>query len=891
MDNSFNRTNFQAVVLSGLYFGIGLAGGVVLAIFLVNNGAIRFLTGIIEKWQLFLRLLLAIFLFILFAGISGGVGGGIGAWGLSRLIPIDNQRRVIWRSAISFFITHALLIIPFILITLVVGFLNPDADVRFSRIPTLFLVYGLIYGAVAGLLLGWLLVGIRQTLRIFLAAIAGFAIGGWLAGVVLFLFAQTGSTGRLTATLAIICTVFVFGGSGGAALGLAMQYVQEGRAILPQTRNWRIVRNIVLVLVALAFLSALVKLVNTLTIKPGMLAERLELTTTGSQWQEETAEQAAAFNTGVMPSLDGEDGGSQVHCVDGQLEGVPDLDKQNFQDSWACQGDPVSAEDSAGIQHVLWYSDQTVNITGTPVSGHFLLESIGQEDGWSAPAIIAQPGQFVQPALSTLADGRLLLTWDEAGGEQFLTYTVYTCDDVPLSGLNQVVYNAARQEKFRPLDDPIPYCKNQFEQLMITPNPTAPENEEPHSAHGAFDRVADVVRGAKYEVLFTTMQWDKPSDTVSPGDTLAQAVYDLYEKVKAHPEDYPRGMTVRLMLGNMPDLAIFEPTNQITHVMQDLHDAGLREMVNEEIGWRLELADYAGAWPHAHSKFVVVDGETAISAGFNYSYLHLDKKDPSGLGLSMNDLGLQITGPVAQSVMSAYDDLWSDSDHYSCSRFPPPLPLLWFLWCSETPAVADHTPEVLRYYVTDGDTNAFSLHHTMKHLEADEAILSAIGAAQDRVDVYQVNFSLDTVCVVATLITGTCPFGELIPPYMKALANAVIERDVNIRVIMEETAMNGLENRMAIRWLSNYLQEHGKTKNVNMKFYNGKMHDKGTLIDEKLLVVGSQNFHWSAWDSPSLTEYVMATDDQEAISNFLLEYNYQWDKAIPVEEKMNGAGS
>ena len=50
--------------------------------------------------------------------------------------------------------------------------------------------------------------------------------------------------------------------------------------------------------------------------------------------------------------------------------------------------------------------------------------------------------------------------------------------------------------------------------------------------------------------------------------------------------------------------------------------------------------------------------------------------------------------------------------------------------------------------------------------------------------------------------------------------------------------------------------------------------------------MGSQNFHWSAWGSPSLTEFNIATDDPLAIAEFRQEFEYQWQKGIPAEELM-----
>ncbi len=127
---------------------------------------------------------------------------------------------------------------------------------------------------------------------------------------------------------------------------------------------------------------------------------------------------------------------------------------------------------------------------------------------------------------------------------------------------------------------------------------------------------------------------------------------------------------MRILLGNLPELAVFSVTNQLFHVLKDLHDSGVDVYRDDEIGWKLEIANYQGLWPHAHSKFLVVDGKTAAAAGFNYSYLHLAKDHPSGQGLGMTDLAIQMTGPIAQSVMAAYDDLWANSDQLDCWAYP-----------------------------------------------------------------------------------------------------------------------------------------------------------------------------------------------------------------------------
>ena len=871
------------MAISAAGYGGGLTIGSLLAYFLLNNQGIRFLLSWLDSLQLFLYLIFAIGLFVIISGLGGGLGGAIGGWLLSGANDLGSQRRFAWRSGLSFFVTHVVVVLPMILLTAVIGFLNQNLDIELSRLPRLFGVYGLVYGAVAGLLLGLLTVGLRRMWRIFPASILGFGLGGWLLGVGLYFYSQLDSPSRFVSFLLVSLMFLVFGAAGGGAIGFAAHHVHDTRPIFPQTRTWHIIRNIGIGIIALYFLLAFGRLVETFTIRIPDLTESLALPTVATHWLPEQSVEQAILNPGVIPAAlaEGEEVGLTTSCGStGELtiaDGGTVLQKFSVP---RCEGDPVIAEDSEGYSHVVWYSTETTKVTGAEDTGHFLYESIGREGSWSEPAIVARPSALIQPVLSVMADSSLLLLWDDAHGAESLVYVPYNCDDVPLTRLGEVIYDSVRQEKYRPASDPVPYCKNQFDQMLFTPNPTNPDSDLPKPKYGAFDQVAELVKEAEYEVLFVTMQWDKPTETFSPGLTLTTAVAELYEKVKANPDQYPRGMTVRIMLGNVPEIAVFEATSQVVSLLQDLHDAGINTMDDEEIGWKLEVGNYGGAWPHAHSKFVVVDGKTAVAAGFNYSYLHLPKDHPSGLGLDMSDLGIQITGPMAQTVMAAYDDLWSGSDVYTCSNFPPPLPTLWFLWCDKSVATVSHTPEVLRFYPTDGNTNAFALHHTMAFLESDEAIVEALLAAEESIDLFEVNFSLDLICILSGLLGGFCADEELAPPYMKALLAAAVENDVKIRIMAESSAMNGLENRIAINWMQDQLVKAGKTGNVELKFYSGKMHNKGVLVDDELLIIGSQNFHWSAWDKPSLTEYNIATDDPEAIFDFLEDYEYQWQRSV-----------
>ena len=881
-----NHPTRYAVFRSALAYGLGFVLGTLVVLVLLNQNVARTITAVLlGPLQILLRLVFGVILILIIVGLSGGIAGLVGGY-FSWLPRVEDaaedkilQRKFMWRNGWSYFITHAILILPLTLVTVAVGMLNPDLDVRLFKLPSLFLTYGLLYGLIVGFFLGWFIAGFRQIIGVWIAAIAGFGFGAAILGLGIYLLASLQPTGTAVSWIIILLSVFLFGAIGGGAVEIALLHVQKRKTVFPPTRRWRIMRNVALTIILIYFLSAFVKLVDTLTIRPASLASTLVLPTEGVHWlpvdgplTEIGADLTNGRNFSVSCSEDGLITLLEEEVTIGKIQAA------------ACLSQPIVAVAPDGDVHVVWYSNQASKVTDVISAGDFLFEVVFDGRSWTLPTIIARTDGAATARFTAVSADTLGLIWEDNSGTHQAILPDYHCDDVTLNKTGQLVYNNARQEKFRPASDPVPYCHNTYNQLLYTPNPTAPDSSANKNPNGAFDDVAEAVAHAEYEVLFTTMQWDAPSDKGSPGDTMAHAVAELYANVQANPENYPRGMTVRILLGNLPDLAIFNPRSQIYHTLQDLHDAGVAEMVNDEIGWNLEVADFDGAWPHAHSKFVVIDGKTAIAAGYNYSYLHLPSDHPSGQGLDMTDKGISLTGPVAQASMSAYDDLWSGSDLFRCSVFPPPLPLVEFLWCDTETAVATHPPEVLRFYPTDGQANAFSLHHTSAFLESDEAIIAAITNAQDTIDIYEVNFSLETICVAAMLLTGLCQDADLAPPYMDALVQAIAENDVKVRAIFEPSAFNGFENRMGIQWITNELGKIGKTENFEAKFSDNKMHDKSILIDDEFLVIGSQNFHWSAWGSPSLTEYNLSTEAPEAIQDFKQEYEYQWQIGTPANE-------
>ena len=190
---------------------------------------------------------------------------------------------------------------------------------------------------------------------------------------------------------------------------------------------------------------------------------------------------------------------------------------------------------------------------------------------------------------------------------------------------------------------------------------------------------------------------------------------------------------------------------------------------------------------------------------------------------------------------------------------------------------------MLKYYPADSQQNAFSLFRTLVYKEADETYAAVLGSAQSSIDAIHVNFSLELICMANLLIKDVCAFDNALP-WMRAIVDAVEQNQVRVRVIVENANSNGLENRAAIQVLTDELKKRGLEDFVEIRFFNGRVHAKTALIDQELLIVGSQNFHYSSWGDGGLNEFGVATDDPEAIALYQKMFDYHWERAIPVAE-------
>ncbi len=552
-------------------------------------------------------------------------------------------------------------------------------------------------------------------------------------------------------------------------------------------------------------------------------------------------------------------------------------------DAPACSTRPALSEDGYGRVHVIWHGSQVIDNFDQVKPGSFLYDGMRLTDGWGPAVIVARTQRPLIAAAATGGDAAMHLAWID--GDQLVWQSSqphYTCPDSTGSPYGDAILHLLQTDPYRPPGAPVPFCNNEFLALFFLPEP-APDEPKAPSPHGAFDDVGQQIREARFEVLFATMEWEADEHMDSPGFVFAQAVTDLYQKVKAHPEDYPRGMTVRVLLGNYPELATFTWGQQVWNVMDVLQKAGLPEMENPDLGWKVELANFDGQNPHSHAKFLIIDGQKVMAAGFNYSYLHLLQSDPSGLGVSLVDFGMFFRGPVAQDAVTGYDDLWDGSTLVQCPDLNPPDGD-WSSYCTEIAggAVASHVPEALLYYPTSAHDVAFSLLRTYNRPESDKALEALIRSAQDTIDIFEVNFSMELYCSLGIIMDDFCSMDDALP-YMDALLDVMETNGVHIRVLTTDVNMNGIENSVAIETFKEALESRGLSDQAEFRYYDGRMHAKAFLVDDAFLVVGSQNFHYSAWgDGKGLVEYNLATNSDAAIAEFQDAFEFYWSQSKPV---------
>ncbi|MPY65540.1 hypothetical protein F8S09_02375 [Deinococcus sp. SDU3-2] len=423
-------------------------------------------------------------------------------------------------------------------------------------------------------------------------------------------------------------------------------------------------------------------------------------------------------------------------------------------------------------------------------------------------------------------------------------------------------------------------CGNAFLGFLHTPGPLPAFSGQPPTPHGGFDGLADQIAGARREVLYAVMEWEDDPGR-GPGAVLAGGVARLYRQVQANPAAYPDGVTVRVALGNYPAVANLTWGLQVYAALRDLLAAGV-PLADPERGWRVEVANFTGTFPHSHAKLLVTDGTDLTAMGFNAAPVHLPSRRAGGHGGDMRDLGLRVRGPVARDGVTVFDDLWARSRVLNCAPGVTAQTVRSACQAGEL-AVPEHPQGTASFPLQRaGGERVFGLYRREGFQMADAALISLLDASRDRIDLMHVNFSMTLRCTLALLNPRLCTFGADALPWMRALVRAA-ERGVTIRAIVREEGFLGLENHIGLAVLRGELAARGLSERFEARWYPGALHAKTMLVDGQMLTVGSQNLHYSSWAPRGLNEYTLATTAPAAAQGYAREFAFFWSQSPPAE--------
>jgi phosphatidylserine/phosphatidylglycerophosphate/cardiolipin synthase-like enzyme len=609
----------------------------------------------------------------------------------------------------------------------------------------------------------------------------------------------------------------------------------------------------------------------------------------GQEWS-----RPQSLASGMMPDVFTDSSGKIFYTwcsSDGQVQiKDPETALTETIDFPPCSSRPMMAEGENGDLHLVWYSDQVKNNKNVVSAASIVYESIHTDQGWSDPAIVAQTEDFSAPVIVGNGSGDLTILWSESSDTSLYTaeQPIYSCSENDLTNIGKVILDVAQSGTYRPEGNTIPYCENNFIGLIYMPNPEPAFSPQQPTENGGFDTMSDLASLVEYEVLLSVMEWASEENGVdlNPGFVFTNEIAHLYQQIQEDPAQYPRGLTIRILLGNYPELSNLEWGEQIWNVINDLSKAGVDKMVDSDLGWKVEVANFEGVYPHSHTKFLIIDGKTMVAAGYNYGYLHFPFDHPSNKGGDLFDLGMIVSGPIVQQALVTYDDYWQGAEQLFCPDLSPDPEYLWTRNCVRSEAQATHVPEVKKYFLPQapGDlSNTFSLNRNINFKESDDVILEVLESAQESLDIMEVNFSLEIICMLDLLNDDVCSYDNALD-YMRAIMASVEGNQTRVRVLVEKINSNGMENRISAKEFTRELEKRGLSEYVEIKFFEGRMHAKAFLVDEEMLFVGSQNLHYSAWGEAGLAEYNLATDDPRAVQTFKTMFDYYWETGIPWEE-------
>jgi phosphatidylserine/phosphatidylglycerophosphate/cardiolipin synthase-like enzyme len=426
----------------------------------------------------------------------------------------------------------------------------------------------------------------------------------------------------------------------------------------------------------------------------------------------------------------------------------------------------------------------------------------------------------------------------------------------------------------------------------------------------AFKQFAELAADARYEVDFVSMSWDDekaPGDDADPppGDDSPMVIFlrgvrELYDKVQDHPQDYPAGVKVRILTGLQYHHV--ELRDQRLNILRALDTLDVPLQAEDPLPpdkWQVEVGAYrkASTFPlpppftvgrHSHVKMLIVDGETAIVAGYNmeYNYLSVGESLKGGTRHPWYDAGVQVSGAVAHRCLEVFDGLWLQarlcraySETEVCSPSDPSDCVILYNCADEATAPpADHVQEVRAIHLADTpNTQAvFSLFRDDQLKLSDYAIEAALKAAENNVKILQNRyFDLNP-------FDGDDPFWAYERGVMDAVDNgAAVQLIIPDCRYQPQDCLINLVGALSLRL---------QAPQVQIGMFPEPIHGKAVTIDGQFLIVGSQNWDFSAFGTGEegdpwpfnvdLAEYNLGIDSGPAAEEFNLWYDGLWQDVL-----------
>ena len=175
-------TNHQESTWAGaIGFGLAFAVNAILMFLFSRMQLGLVLAQPVNSLQMFDQLLVRLAASLILVGLAGALAGWIGAKVLGRKMPDLVTKKFRRRTAVSFGATQAIVVLPLLFYTAVIGYYERALSQEPLDTMILGASFGIVYGVVVGSFLGLSTVNWRRGWRVILGSIVGFGLGGFFS--------------------------------------------------------------------------------------------------------------------------------------------------------------------------------------------------------------------------------------------------------------------------------------------------------------------------------------------------------------------------------------------------------------------------------------------------------------------------------------------------------------------------------------------------------------------------------------------------------------------------------------------------------------------------------------------------------------------------------------